>query len=56
MAIKELIAKIKKYGVRKLSRETKISEHTLYGWTNKEKRPTIRLLSRVAEYFGVEVD
>ena len=55
MKTDEIIAKIKKYGVRRLSRETGVSEHTIYGWTNKEKEPSKRILSKVAKQFGVEI-
>ena len=56
MKINEIIAKIKKYGVRRLARETGISEYTIYGWTNKEKKPQTRNLLKIAKKFGVEVE
>lgn len=55
MKTNELIAKIKKYGVCRLARETGVSEHTMYGWTNKERKPSKRLLKKIAKYFGVEI-
>ena len=56
MRTDEIIAKIRKYGVRKLARETGVSPNTLYGWTQKEKKPSKRILSKIALKFGVEVE
>ena len=56
MKINEIIAKIKKYGVRRLAREMGISEYTIYGWTNKEKKPQTSNLLKIAKQFGVEVE
>ena len=55
MRTSEIIKKIKKYGVRRLARETGISEHTIYGWTNKEREPSKRLLSKIAKQYGVDI-
>lgn len=56
MRIDDIIYKIKNYGVRRLSKETGISQHTIYGWTNKDRTPSKRIMTRVAKYFGIEVD
>ena len=56
MSVDEIIEKIRKYGVINISKETGISKHTIYGWTNKERKPQKRLLCKIAKQFGVEVE
>lgn len=52
--LENFISKIKTYGVRKLSKVSGVSQHTLYGWTNKGKKPSARIVKKVAQHIGFD--
>jgi DNA-binding phage protein len=51
----ELIAEMKKYGIRKIAKDTGISENTLYNWSSGKSIPTIINAQRVASAIGMEL-
>lgn len=50
----EFIAEIRKFGVRKVSRLSGVSEVTIYNWTQKRIIPTLTNAQKVANAMGLE--
>lgn len=52
--LEEFIAEIRKFGVRKVSRLSGVSEVTIYNWTQKRIIPTLTNAQKVANAMGLE--